>query len=246
MEEANEMNKPRKNTIKIIIVGSTGVGKTCLISHYKTGKFLSDIPSSNGAYYVEIKKEIKGQKYCLNIWDTAGQEKYNGLTKAFIRNANIVILVYSIVDKSSFQSLNKWLELVKEVNGDDGYALGVAANKADLYKNSDVPDSQGQEYARKINATWKSTSAKMDDSGIEELIIELLEIYLDIKRNSSNPEYIKLNNKKKKRQGGCCKGKQDIKTNNNNEKKFRDNRLNSKMSTITVEENVNKYEDEEF
>ena len=247
MKEANELDKPKKNKIKIIIVGSIGVGKTCLLSHYMTGKFLSDIPSSNGASFVQIGKEIKGQKYELNIWDTAGQEKYNSLTKAFITNSNIVILVYSIVDKFSFQSLNNWLQLVKEVIGEDGYALGVAANKADLYRNSVVSDSQGQEYARKINAIWKSTSAKMDDSGFKELIIDLLDAYLNIERNSSNPEYIKLNNKKKKKQGGCCQGKQDTKTNdNNNEKKFRESRFNSKMSTISIEENAKKYEDEDF
>ena len=242
MEEVQTNDKAK--SIKIIIVGSSGVGKTCLISHYKYGKFLPSIPTTRGAYYVRIKKIIKDKKYNLNLWDTAGQEKFNSLTKIFTKNANIVILVYSIVDKLSFQSLNNWLSLVKESNGEDGYALGVAANKADLYKQSVVTDSQGQEYARKIKAIWKLTSAKMDDRGIEVLIDELLEIYLNIERNSTNPEYIKLNNSKRnKREGGCCKGKGGTNINDNNN--VRDQRLNSKMSTITVDENVSKFKDEE-
>ena len=145
--EEHSKEKTKSNKIKIIVVGSMEVGKTCLINHYQTGKFLTEIPSTCGSSFVEIKKIIKDKKYTLNLWDTAGQEKYDSLTKIFTKNANIVILVYSIIDKNSFQSLNKWLKLVKEINGEDGYALGVAANKSDLYKKLVVPDSQGKDYA---------------------------------------------------------------------------------------------------
>jgi small GTP-binding protein len=244
MEEEQNSDKPKSNAIKIIVVGSMAVGKTCLIAHYQTGKFLSEIPSTCGSSFVQIKKTIKGKKYSLNLWDTAGQEKYDSLTKIFTKNANIVILVYSIVDKKSFQALNKWLKLVKEINGEDGYALGVAANKSDLYKQSVVPDSQGQDYAKKIKAVWKSTSAKEEDKGIEVLIDELLEIYLNMKTNNNNPDYINLNNKNdnKKKEGGCCKGKGQ----NNTEKTKRENRINSKISTISSDDNTNKDDDEDF
>jgi small GTP-binding protein len=251
--EDQESDKPKSaNQIKIIVVGSMAVGKTCLIAHYQTGKFLSEIPSTCGSSFVQIKKVIKGKKYTLNLWDTAGQEKYDSLTKIFTKNANIVILVYSIVDKKSFQSLNKWLKLVKEINGEDGYALGVAANKCDLYQKIVVPNSAGQDFAKKNNAIWKETSAKEDQRGIEELIDELLERYLVIKTNSTNPEYIKLNNNKEnKKEGGCCKGKgNNTKNNKNNEVVGRDNRINSKISTISQEENNNnnnnKDDDEDF
>ena len=168
MEEQASDKTKTTNQIKIIVLGSMDVGKTCLIAHYQTGKFLSEIPSTCGSSFVHIKKIIKGKKYNLNLWDTAGQEKYDSLTKIFAKNANIVILVYSIIDKKSFQSLSKWLKLVKEINGEDGYVLGVAANKSDLYKKSVVSDWQGQDYAKKIKAIWKSTSAKEEDRGIEE------------------------------------------------------------------------------
>ena len=246
MEDQN-LDKPKSNTIKIIVVGSMAVGKTCLIAHYQTGKYLSEIPSTCGSSFVQIKKTINGKKYTLNLWDTAGQEKYDSLTKIFTKNANIVILVYSIIDKKSFQSLNKWLKLVKEINGEDGYAIGVAANKSDLYKQSVVPDSQGQEYAKKIKAVWKSTSAKEEDKGIEVLIDELLEIYLDMQTGNNNPEYIKLNNKNEnnKKEGGCCKGKGNNKNIEVNEKAQRDKRINTKFSTISADES-NKDDDEDF
>ena len=247
MSEQSSDKQKTKNEIKIIVVGSIAVGKTCLIAHYQTGKFLSEIPSTCGSSFVQKKAIINGKKYTLNLWDTAGQEKYDSLTKIFTKNANVIILVYSIVDKKSFQSLNKWLNLVKEINGEDGYAIGVAANKSDLYKQSVVPDSQGQEYAKKIKAIWKSTSAKDEDRGIEELIEELVKIYIEKVKERNNPEFIKLNNNKenKKKEGGCCRGKG---TNNKNlnedeedDKIGRDNRIYSKISTIT-----NKTDDEDF
>ena len=251
MEEHSTEKPKSSNKIKIIVLGSMEVGKTCLIAHYRTGKFLSQIPSTCGSSFVEMKKVIKGKKYTLNLWDTAGQEKYNSLNKIFTKNANIVILVYSIIDKKSFQSLSNWLKLVKETNGEDGYAIGVAANKYDLYKKSVVHDSQGQEYAKKIKAIWKSTSAK-EDMGIEKLIDELLEIYLNMKTNNNNQEYIKLNrNILNKKQGGCCKGRGANKSMDFNMKRV--NRINSKMSTISIDENNNnnnnnnnKDEDEDF
>ena len=245
-----EPDKPKqKNTIKIIVVGSMAVGKTCLITHYQTGKFLSEIPSTCGSSFVQKKKIINGIKYTLNLWDTAGQEKYDSLTKMFTKNANIIILVYSIVDKQSFLDLGKWLKLVKDINGEDGYIIGIAANKSDLYKNSVVSDSQGQEYARKIKAIWNSTSAKEEDRGINILIDELVQIYVKMDKDNNNPQGLKLNNNKKnkKREGGCCKGKgTNTSVDNEEEQEGRNKRINSKVSTISVEENNgNKNSDDE-
>jgi len=204
------MSEETPNEIKIIILGSVGVGKTCLITRYKTGKFLQHIPSTFGSNFVKIDKIINNKKYVLNIWDTAGQEKYNSLTQTFTKNAKIVILVYSIIDKKSFLDLDNWLKLVKEGNGEKGYVLGVAANKWDLYLQSEVSDKKGKEYAKKINAIWKSTSAKEESKGIEELISELTMEYIKIEESGGNirTESIRLdkNMASKDKKGGCCGG----------------------------------------
>ena len=204
------MYEETPNEIKIIILGSVGVGKTCLITRYKTGKFLQHIPSTFGSNFVKIDKIINNKKYELNIWDTAGQEKYNSLTQTFTKNAKIVILVYSIIDKKSFLDLDNWLKLVKEGNGEKGYVLGVAANKWDLYLQSEVSDKKGKEYAKKINAIWKSTSAKEESKGIEELISELTMEYIKIEESGGNirTESIRLdkNMASKDKKGGCCGG----------------------------------------
>ena len=225
------------NEIKIIILGSVGVGKTCIITRYKTGKFLEDIPSTQGSNYVQIIKNINNKNYIFNFWDTAGQEKYNSLTQSFTKNSQIVILVYSIVDKKSFEALDFWLDLVKKENGDTGYTLGVAGNKSDLYQDSKVPDIKGKEYAEKIGAIWKSTSAKEDSKSIEELINGLTENYIRENNTKNRGSTIKLNNKffnKKQEKKGCCGS-------DNNKK----NKSGSNMaqSTVTV---ASKSEDEDF
>ena len=225
------------NEIKIIILGSVGVGKTCIITRYKTGKFLEDIPPTQGSNYVQIIKNINNKNYIFNFWDTAGQEKYNSLTQSFTKNSQIVILVYSIVDKKSFEALDFWLDLVKKENGDTGYILGVAGNKSDLYQDSKVPDIKGKEYAEKIGAIWKSTSAKEDSKSIEELINELTENFIRENNTKKRGSTIKLNNKffnKKQEKKGCCG------SDNNKKNKSGSNMV---QSNVTV---ASKSEDEDF
>ena len=235
------MYEETPNEIKIIILGSVGVGKTCLITRYKTGKFLQHIPSTFGSNFVKIDKIINNKKYVLNIWDTAGQEKYNSLTQTFTKNAKIVILVYSIIDKKSFLDLDNWLKLVKEGNGEKGYVLGVAANKWDLYLQSEVSDKKGKEYAKKINAIWKSTSAKEESKGIEELISELTMEYIKIEESGGNirTESIRLdkNMASKDKKGGCCGG-------GKNKEKNKDN-VENKGSVVSKDDEEKEEEEDE-
>ena len=175
----NDEEEEIYNEIKVIVLGSSGVGKTTLITRYKTRKYVRNIPSTLGSNFVTIKKTFNKKKYILNIWDTAGQEKYNSLNKLLIQNAKIVILIYSITDKRTFLSLETWLKLVKERNGEKGYSIGICANKSDLYVQSEVNDEEGKKYAKKINAVWKLTSAFEENKGIDDLIDELLNNYIN-------------------------------------------------------------------
>ena len=83
MDEKNE--EEIYDEIKVILLGSSGVGKTSLITRYKTRKFIRNITSTHGSNFVTMKKTFNNKKYILNIWDTAGQEKYNSLTQILHR-----------------------------------------------------------------------------------------------------------------------------------------------------------------
>ena len=179
-----EQNKEEfAEVIKLIIIGSVSVGKTSLLTRYATGNFQSVTKSTSTSSFISKIKEVNGKLYEIKLWDTAGQEKYRSLTKIFIKDAKIALLVYAIDDEDSFKDLDMWLNIVKDINNEN-ITLGIAANKADLYVKAKVTDEQGKKYAEKIGASWSSTSALLDDNGIDGLVDDLLEKYL--KNNQNN------------------------------------------------------------
>ena len=101
---------------KVILIGESGVGKTCIIVRFIHGYFAENAVTTTGANYASKSLEFKEYKKSLkyNIWDTAGQEKYRGLAKIFYKDADIAILVYDITNKDSFEELkNYWADEIK-------------------------------------------------------------------------------------------------------------------------------------
>ena len=168
-----------EKAIKIILLGETGVGKTNLINVFIGSKFALNTLSTMTCYSYEGKYKYKNEFYNYTIWDTAGQEKYRSLNKIFVRDAQIIILVYSIVDRSSFNELNFWLKYAKENKGDDDYILGLVGNKSDLFLNETV------------------TEVKKEIDGLKELIKDLKNSILEIKKNitgNNNTIFMKFGN----------------------------------------------------
>ena len=235
-----EQNKQEfAEVIKLIIIGSVRVGTTSLLTRYATGNFQSVTKSTSHASYISKIKEVNGKLYEIKLWDTAGQEKYRSLTKIFIKDAKMALLVYAIDDEDSFKDLDMWLNIVKDINNEN-ITLGIAANKADLYENAKVTDEQGKKYAEKIGASWSSTSALLDDNGIDGLVDDLLEKYLKNNQNSKINENKGLtlsskNSDESEKGGGCCSGKKDKKKNKS--------KIVKKSEVI---ENNDKYNEDEF
>ena len=229
-----------EEVIKLIIIGSVSVGKTSLLIRYATGKFQNILKSTSTPSYIPKTKMVNNKLYEIRLWDTAGQEKYRSLTKIFIKDAKIALLVYAIDDENSFKDLDMWLNIVKEVNNEK-IILGIAANKADLYDKAKVTDEQGKQYAKKIGASWSSTSSLQDDNGIDGLVDELLEKYLKIKGNNGNTNESKgitlssKNMEENEKGGGCCGSKK--------EKKKNKNKINKKSEIV---EGNDKYNEDEF
>ena len=104
-------------TIKVVILGESGVGKTSVISRFINDTFDEELVTTTGASYVSKSMKFSDKNQVLNfeIWDTAGQEKYRSLTQIFYKDASIAILVYDITNKDSFDELqNYWYEQIKE------------------------------------------------------------------------------------------------------------------------------------
>ena len=164
---------------KVVLIGEMGVGKTCIIEQFISNDFNQDQDSTITAQFCKKDFEFPGgEKITLDIWDTAGQEKFRALTRIFYKNAKAVIIVYSITNKQTFdEAKNYWYEQVKQ-NCHSDVIIAIAANKCDLYEERQVSDEEGEQFAKSIGAFFASTSAK-NDSGITNLFENIAMKMLD-------------------------------------------------------------------
>ena len=208
-------------SIKVVLIGESGVGKTSIISQFTKGLFNPDIMSTNGATFSTKKKEYKEENKTLSfeIWDTAGQEKYRSLAKMFFKDAAVALIVYDITSKKSFDEIKKyWMNLVKE-NGPKKVIMYIVGNKYDLLEQEAVKEEEAREYARNEKVSFWLTSAK-DSTGIDELFDEIGKKYLEPDFNNNeeivqrkmrknevtkvNKEATLQNNKNTNNKKGCC------------------------------------------
>jgi len=196
--------KESDNDLKMILVGSSGVGKTNLINSLIDEKFQAITLATSSSTYVVKKIMINDKLYEVEIWDTAGQEKFYSLTKIFIKGAKLVIFVYDITQRKTFEEIDHWINTVNEVL-EEKPVIGLAGNKKDLYLKEEVNNEEGNEKAKEIGAIFRLTSAK-EGFGISDLFEELMYLYIkkvesgEIKPHKSyNLEKGKTNKKKK-----CC------------------------------------------
>jgi Ras-related protein Rab-22 len=203
-------------TCKVVLVGDTGVGKTCIIQRYVNDSYKEENDSTITSSYTF--KKINYPKYkksiSFDIWDTAGQELYRSLAKNFYLNASIGILVYDVRRKKSFESIqNYWYEELKQ-SGEDNMVIAVAGNKCDLFNQEEVTEEEAKKYAKEIGAVFFLTSCK-ESIGIDELFEKCGEKYLENNKLINKGEQ-KDNNKfgldnkevngknKGKKKGSCC------------------------------------------
>ena len=164
---------------KVVLVGETGVGKTNLITRYIYNTFDQNQVSTVSATYA--KKTIKrndGNEIILQIWDTAGQESYRGLTQLFYRNAAGIIIVYDITRKNTFEEIkNYWLKQVKE-NASKEAKIAIVGNKNDLFTKGEVDEEECRAFAEKIGAMFQLTSA-LNSNGVDKLFEDLADALSD-------------------------------------------------------------------
>ena len=193
------------NIIKLILVGDTGTGKTNLIQVSAGLPFNQLALTTTSCSYIQKKIKKDKKEYKVNLWDTIGQEKYRSLTKIFVKDSDIIILVYDITKRDTFESLKYWKQIVEEILGPD-LILGVVGNKNDLYLEEKVSEIEGKAYADSIGAKFKLTSAKNNPKEFSDFIEEMLDEYLKKgKKNDNNyrSDSILIGNLPNKKQG-CC------------------------------------------
>ena len=141
---------------KIIFVGDSGVGKTTLINRINNEEFKDLNESSVGIDYYSKNIKFGGEELTLQIWDTAGQEKYRGLIPTYARNAVLAFIIYDISSKKSFENLTEWINYLNSI---EKMPMIICGNKIDL-DDRQVTKEEGEEFAKKNNLVFFEVSAK--------------------------------------------------------------------------------------
>lgn len=146
--------------IKLLIVGDPGVGKSNFIYRYTKDKFSVNKLSTVGFEANTKEIEITEKKVIVQLWDSAGQEKYKSITKNLFTRVQGIIILYDITNKKSFTNIQNWINLIKETN--DSIPYVIAGNKCDLTNQREVEEEEAIKFCQENNINFKETSAKQD------------------------------------------------------------------------------------
>ena len=171
---------------KIIFVGDAGVGKTTLISRIMDNPFNEVYEPSIGVDFMSKIIKYRGQNIKLQIWDTAGQEKYKGLIPSYVRNSSIVFLIYDISVKSSFDNIPNWITFIRSI---ENTTLVLCGNKIDLEKR-EVTKEEGEALAQKEGIAFYEMSAKSGE-GIKNMFYNAVSDLTVFAENNNKESLIK-------------------------------------------------------
>lgn len=156
---------------KLVLIGDSGVGKSCLLLRFADDAFTESYISTIGVDFRFRTVKIDQKTVKLQIWDTAGQERFRTITSAYYRGADGIIMVYDVTSSDSFDHVNDWL---KEVNryASEGTCKLLVGNKSDRTTDKVVTAEQAKEYADDLGIAFLETSAKSAQN-VEEAFLTM-------------------------------------------------------------------------
>jgi len=186
----SENGEPFDHLFKIVLVGDSGVGKSNLLSRYTKGLFHEETKSTIGVEFFVKNVKINDVTIKSQIWDTAGQERYRAITSAYYRSAVGAMLVYDIVSKETFDSIERWLTELRQ-HADPNIVIMIVGNKSDMKHVREVPTEKAMEYCEQNHLMFMETSAKDNNNvneAFESLIKQIYETTNEIKEEDMEEE----------------------------------------------------------
>jgi len=162
---------------KLLLIGDSGVGKTCILFRFSDDAFNTTFISTIGIDFKIKTVELRGKKIKLQIWDTAGQERFHTITTSYYRGAMGIMLVYDITQPKTFDNIAKWLRNIDEHANEDVEKM-ILGNKCDMEDKRMVSKERGESIAREHGIRFLETSAKANVN-IERSFLDLAEAILD-------------------------------------------------------------------
>jgi small GTP-binding protein len=144
---------------KVVVVGAANTGKTCIIGRYISGEFPDNPVTMVSPTFVETSVPVGDRTVTIEIWDTAGAERFRALSHLFYRGAEAGIVVFSIVESDSLARAKEEINGLRQERGDD-IKVFVVGNKCDLVRERAVTDEDARKFAQSFNARYFETSAK--------------------------------------------------------------------------------------
>lgn len=165
------MNSEYDYLFKLLLIGNSGVGKSCLLLRFSDDTYSNDYISTIGVDFKIKTVELDGKTVKLQIWDTAGQERFRTITSSYYRGSHGIIIVYDVTDQESFNGVNMWLQEI------DRYATSsvlklLVGNKCDLADKRVVEYDVAKEFADANNMPFLETSA-LDSTNVEEAFLTM-------------------------------------------------------------------------
>ncbi len=195
--------------VKLMIIGDSSVGKSSLLKKYCKNEFSNSYITTVGIDFQVKILTINNIKIKIQIWDTAGEERYRVVAKNYFNTSDGFIIMYDITNRESFDSVSNWVEQIKESTPNYKKSV-IFGNKSDLNKLRDVQINEGKELAKKHDFKFFETSAKDGSNlneGIESLVKDVLKDIDSIKlkrRNTTSLKEKKKSKVKKNVKEPCC------------------------------------------
>ncbi|MFH4983027.1 hypothetical protein AB6A40_009736 [Gnathostoma spinigerum] len=165
------MAKTYDYLFKLLLIGDSGVGKTCVLFRFSDDSFNNSFISTIGIDFKIRTIELDGKKIKLQIWDTAGQERFRTITTAYYRGAMGIMLVYDITNEKSFENIKNWIRNIEEHASSDVEKM-IIGNKCDMEERRQVSRDRGEHLAIEYGTKFLETSAKANIN-VEEAFFTL-------------------------------------------------------------------------
>jgi len=163
--------------IKLLLIGDSGVGKSCLLLRFSDDSFTPSFITTIGIDFKIRTIELEGKRIKLQIWDTVGQERFRTITTAYYRGAMGILLVYDVTDEKSFNNIRNWIRNIEQ-HATESVNKILIGNKCDMVEKKVVDSARGKALADEYAIKFLETSAK-NSINVEEAFITLAK---DIKK----------------------------------------------------------------
>jgi len=167
----SNVSAPYDMQIKLLMIGDSGVGKTCLLLRYANDSFSPTFITTIGIDFKIKNIEIDDKRIKLQIWDTAGQERFRTITTSYFRGAQGIVLVYDVTDRRSFESIRNWISQIQQ-HADVHVNKILVGNKSDMLDGKVVSSEEGQKLANEFKMEFWEASAK-NDVNVEKTFLSI-------------------------------------------------------------------------